>query len=565
MTVSAKPKSTTFHQLGLSEPMLRAIEMVGYEAPTPIQSQAIPPLLAGRDVIGQAQTGTGKTAAFALPMLERLDATQHQVQALVLVPTRELALQVAEAIHSYARSREGIRVLPVYGGQPLHRQSARLRGGVHIIVGTPGRIMDHLRRETLSLATLRMVVLDEADEMLRMGFIEDVEWILAHAPGTFQTALFTATMPKEVRRLAARYLKDPVAVAIEPQVITVPATEQYYLNVPAAMKLDVLTQMLESESIQAGLIFVRTKVGAAELADQLQGRGYAAEALHGDLAQAQRENIMRRFRSGELEILVATDVAARGLDVPHISHVINYDIPYDPEAYVHRIGRTGRAGRGGKAIIFVAPREQRMLRDIERFTGQRIRPMQLPTKADIAARRLALFKEQMRKTLAEGDLDFYLTVVEDLAAEGFEMAEIAAAAARLARGDSPLEVMLEPEPIAPATDGMVRLMIDAGRRHGVRPNDIVGAIANEAGVPGKAIGAIDIDDSVTVVELPRKYQAQVLKRMARTVIRNRPIRITVAESEGERLRSSRPTRGARKRVPPEGGRSPRPRARPTES
>ena len=564
MTVTATANRTTFDQLGLSEPTLRAIERVGYEAPTPIQSQAIPPLLAGRDVIGQAQTGTGKTAAFALPMIERLAPGQPRVQALVLVPTRELALQVAEAIHTYARDREAMHVLPVYGGQPIHRQITRLRGGVHVIVGTPGRIMDHLRRETLSLEALNMVVLDEADEMLRMGFIEDVEWILAHAPGTFQTALFTATMPKEVRRLAARYLKDPVTVAIEPQRLTVPATAQHYLNVPAPKKLEVLTRVLESEPIQAGLIFVRTKVGAAELADQLQVRGYAAEALHGDMGQAQREGVMRRLRTGDLELLVATDVAARGLDVPHISHVINYDIPCDPEVYVHRIGRTGRAGRGGMAIVLVTPREQRLLREIERFTGQRIRPMQLPTKADMAARRLALFKEQVRKTLAEEDLDLYLTVVEDLAAEGFEMAEIAAAAARLARGDRPLEVVLEPEPLAPAADGMVRLLIDAGRRHGVRPNDIVGAIANEAGVPGRAIGAIDIDEHITIVELPRQYQTQVLKRMGHTAIRNRPIHITVAEPGGERPRSSRPMRGPRKPLRPEGGRPLRPRARPTK-
>ena len=544
MTVSATPHGAMFHQLGLSEAILKVVDELGYEVPTPIQSQTIPPLLAGRDVIGQAQTGTGKTAAFALPMLERLDMRQRQLQALILVPTRELALQVAQAIHTYSRYLKRVRVLPVYGGQPIHRQIERLRGGVHIIVGTPGRIMDHLRRETLSLASLTMVVLDEADEMLRMGFIEDVEWILAHASGTFQTALFTATMPTEVRRLAARYLKDPVAVVIQPQLVTVPATAQYYLNVSPLKKLEVLTQVLESEPSQAVLIFVRTKTGAADLAEQLQARGYAAEALHGDLGQSQRESIMRRLRNGELELLVATDVAARGLDVPHISHVINYDIPYDPEAYVHRIGRTGRAGRGGKAILLVMPREQRMLRDIERFIGQRIQPMRLPTKAAIAARRLALFKEQMRKTLAEGDLDLYLAVVEDLAAEGFEMAEIAAAAARLARGDTPLEVVLEPEAMAPPADGMVQLFINAGRRHGMRPNDIVGAIANEAGVPGRAIGAIDIDDRFTVVELPRQYQAQVLKRMTHTVIRNQPIRITVAESGSDRPGTSRRRRRA---------------------
>jgi ATP-dependent RNA helicase DeaD len=561
MTASVTARDTTFQHLGLNDHLLKAIDAVGYERPTPIQARTIPPLLGGRDVIGQAQTGTGKTAAFALPMLARLEAGQPRVQALVLVPTRELALQVAEAIHSYARGLGWVRVLPVYGGQPIQRQIARLREGVQILVGTPGRIMDHLRRETLSFEAMTMVVLDEADEMLRMGFIEDVEWILAHAPGTFQTALFTATMPKEVRRLAARYLKDPVTVAIQPTLVTVPTTEQYSLHVPAVSKLSMLTQVLEAEPIQAVLIFVRTKVGATDLAQQLQARGYAAEALHGDLEQAQRERIMRRLRSGELEILVATDVAARGLDVPHISHVINYDIPCDPEVYVHRIGRTGRAGRGGKAVLLVTPREQRLQREIERHIGQRLRPLKLPTKAAMAARRLALFKDQLRKTLAEGDLDLYLTVVEELAAEGFEVAEIAAAAARLARRGTPLEVVLERGVGAPTEQGMARLLIDAGRRHGVRPSDIVGAIANEAGVPGHEIGAIDIDERETVVELPQQYQTQVLERMARSRLRNRPIRITVAKPGGDRPRPPRPARGARGGRDPEGG-PPRPRALP---
>jgi len=546
LIASATPKSTTFQQLGLSEPLLKAIDDVGYEGPTPIQFQTIPPLLAGRDVIGQAQTGTGKTAAFALPILEGLDAGQPRVQALILVPTRELALQVAEAIHTYARYMGRVRVLPVYGGQPISKQITRLQGPVHVITGTPGRVMDHLRRGTLSFEALKMVVLDEADEMLRMGFIEDVEWILAHAPGTFQTALFAATMPKEVRRIAARYLKDPISIAIEPRRVTVPATEQYFLHVPPLNKLDVLTQLLEYELSEAILIFVRTKTGAADLAHKLQMRGYAAEALHGDMSQAEREGVMRRLRSSELELLVATDVAARGLDVQHITHVINYDIPYDPEAYVHRIGRTGRAGRGGKAILFVLPREQRMLREIEGYIGQRLLPMNLPTKADIAARRMALFKEQIRKLLAEDDLELYLALVEDLAAEGYEAAEIAAAAARLAWGDRPPEVVVEPEAMAPTEDGMVRLLIDAGRRHGVRPSDIVGAIANEADVPGQAIGAIDIEDHFTVVELPEQYRAQVLKRMAHTVLRHRPVHITVAEQSGDRRRASRPRRKSKK-------------------
>jgi ATP-dependent RNA helicase DeaD len=542
MPAETKAIDDPFQQLGLGTPLLKAINAVGYEVPTPIQTKVIPPLLAGRDVIGQAQTGTGKTAAFGLPMLQALDAAQQQVQALVLVPTRELALQVAEALHTYARFMAHVRVLPVYGGQPIHKQIERLRGGVHIIVGTPGRIMDHLRRGTLSFERLKMVVLDEADEMLRMGFIEDVEWILEHAPGTYQTALFTATMPKEVRRIAARYLEDPVAVAIAPKTVTVPAIEQHYMHVPALNKLEVLTHLLESELSQAVLIFAGTKTGAADLAEKLQARGYMAEALHGDLSQAQRESVLGRLRSGHLEILVATDVAARGLDVKNISHVINYDIPYDPEAYVHRIGRTGRAGREGKAILFVTPRQRRLLRDIERYIGQRLTPLKLPTKADVAARRIALFKESIRKTLAEGDLELYLSVVEELAEEGFEMAEIAAAAARLVRGDKPLEVTLEPAAlhVGRTEDGMVRLFIDAGRTSGIRPSDIVGAIANEANVPGQAIGAMDIYDHFSVVELPSRYRAQVLKHMAHTVIRGRSIRLNAVRPHGDK--SVRPAR-----------------------
>jgi ATP-dependent RNA helicase DeaD len=524
----------SFDQLGLSKPILAAIKDVGYEAPTPIQSRTIPPLLAGRDLIGQAQTGTGKTAAFAIPILEALDLGREEVQALVLTPTRELCIQVAEAIHTYARHLGPVRVLPVYGGQPIQPQLRRLRGGVHVVVGTPGRVMDHLRRGTLGLAAVKTIVLDEADEMLRMGFIEDVEWILAQVPGARQTALFSATMPKEIRRIAERHLKDPVVVEIEHRTLAVPSVEQRYLHVAERQKLEALTHLLETEPIEAVLVFVRTKTGAADLGERLKARGYAAEAMHGDMGQAQRESVIRRLRSGQLEIVVATDVAARGLDVGRITHVVNYDIPHDPETYLHRIGRTGRAGRAGKAVLFVTPREQRMMREIERFIGQRVEAMKMPTRADVAARRAALFKESLRKALAEEDLEPYLTLVEDLAEEtGLEMAEIAAAAAWLARRDKPLDVAVDAAPPGPpAEDGMVRLFIDAGRRSGVRPADIVGAIASEAGVPGKAIGGIDVYDQYTLVEIPVQYRQQVLDRMAHAAIRNRPVRIEVARPGG---------------------------------
>src|SRR5688572_11183464 len=447
MKAKAEAISDSFEQFGLSEPLLKAIADVGYETPSPIQQKTIPLLLEGRDVVGQAQTGTGKTAAFALPILEKLGPARAGVQALVLTPTRELAIQVAEAFHTYARHLGGVRVLPVYGGQPIHQQLRRLEGGVQVVVGTPGRVMDHLRRETLNLAGLKTVVLDEADEMLRMGFIEDVEWILEHTPAERQTALFSATMPREVRRIADRYLREPASVEIEHRTLTVPTVEQRYVNVSEGQKPDALTRLLEAATSpgEATPIFARTKVGAAELTEKLQARGYAAEAMHGDMSQAQREAVIRRVRGGQVELVVATDVAARGLDVERITLVINYDMPNDVESYVHRIGRTGRAGRAGRAVLFVTPRQLRMKREVEQYTGQRIEPMRTPTEADVAARRVALFKERVLKTLAGGELDLYLSLVEELAEEsGRDMAEIAAAAVRLAGGDKPLEVALEP-------------------------------------------------------------------------------------------------------------------------
>ena len=527
---------TAFTELGLSAPLLAAIEEVGYEAPTAIQARTIPALLAGRDVIGQAQTGTGKTAAFALPILQSLDVDNAEVQALVLTPTRELAIQVAEAIHTYAKRMGALRVLPVYGGQPMQQQIRRLRAGVHIVVGTPGRVMDHLRRGTLAFDALETVVLDEADEMLRMGFIDDVEWILGQMPGARQLALFSATMPREIRRIAERHLRDPERVEIEHATVTVAETEQRYLNVTERQKADALTRVLEVEAPEAALVFVRTKTGAAELAERLQARGYAAEAMHGDMTQAQREQTIRRLRAGQVETVIATDVAARGLDVERITHVVNYDVPWDAQSYVHRIGRTGRAGRAGTAILFVTPRETRLLETIERFTGQRITPMRMPSAADVAARRASLFKEQLRAAARADGLEPYLSLVEELAEEaGLDMAEIAAAAAKLARAGKPFEVVAAPapertvKPRAATGDGeMVRLFIDTGRQAGVRPADIVGAVAGEADIPGRAIGAIDIHERFTFVEVPAEYVDQVLDRMRRVKIRKQPVTVKMA-------------------------------------
>ena len=565
MTLEPEKPPSEFEQLGLNDPLVQAIDEVGYEAPTPIQRKTIPLLLEGKDLIGQAQTGTGKTAAFGLPILQKLDLDRKEVQALVLTPTRELAIQVAEAIHTYSRKLGRVRVLPVYGGQSIQTQLGRLKSGVHVVVGTPGRIMDHLRRGSLDFSALKIVVLDEADEMLRMGFIEDVEWILEQGPQILQTALFSATMPLEIRRIADRYLKDPVEAMIEHKTLTVPTVQQRYMNVSENQKLDALTRLLETEitSGEAVLIFSTTKVGAAALAEKLQARGYAAEAMHGDMNQAQRENVVRRLRNGQVEIVAATDVAARGWDVERISLVINYDIPYDTESYVHRIGRTARAGRTGKAVLFVTPRQMRMLREIQRYTGQHIEPLKVPTRADVAARRAALFKDRILKALEEEELDPYLNLVDELAAEsGHDMSEIAAAAARLARGDKPLEIVMEiePEPDQPVDDGMVRLFIDAGSRNGVRPGDIVGAIANEAGVPGKVIGAIDIYDRFTFVDVPLQYKEQVLERMSGVAIRGREANIRIAPPRAETPRpagkrdSRRRSRSTGPNFFPKGGR-----------
>ncbi len=535
MTTEQPLPAEGFTQLGLSAALIQTLSDVGYETPTPIQQQTIPWLLAGRDLIGQAQTGTGKTAAFALPILERLALDRNVVQALVLTPTRELAIQVADAFHTYAKRLGRVRVLPIYGGDSIQKQVNRLSTGLHIVVGTPGRIMDHLRRGTLDLAGLQTVVLDEADEMLRMGFLEDVAWILEQAPAGRQMALFSATLPREVRRIAEQYLRDPARVEITHATLTVPTVEQHYMNVPEPQKLDALTHLLETEATpgEACLTFARTKLRAADLAEKLQTRGYAAEALHGDLNQAQREAVIRRLRSGQTEIVIATDVAARGLDVDQITRVINYDIPADPEAYVHRIGRTARAGRAGKAILFVTPREERMKREIERYTGKRLTAVKVPSQADVAARRMALFKERLLKTLQEEELELYLELVESLVQEsGRDMAEVAAAAARLARGDKPLVVPTEPAPedVAQVEAGMLRLFIDAGRAGGVRPADLVGAIANEAHLPGKVIGAIDIYDDFSFVDIPAEYLNQVLAAMAGATIRNRVVMVRRATS-----------------------------------
>ncbi len=538
---------TTFAQFGLSDELMKAVSDLGYEMPSPIQAKTIPLLLEGKDIIGQAQTGTGKTAAFALPTLQRIDTTTSKIQALVLTPTRELAIQVAEAFHSYAKHLGRVRVLPVYGGQSISQQIRHLRSGVQIIVGTPGRVMDHIRRETIDISNLKMVVLDEADEMLNMGFQEDVEWILSHTPDTRQTALFSATMPRQVKRIAEKYLQNAVNVEIEQKTMTVPTIQQFYLNVSDKQKTDALTRLLETETAsgEAVLIFHRTKLGAASLTDKLQARGYAAEAMHGDMSQAQREIVIKKLRSGAVEIVVATDVAARGLDVERIATVVNFDMPSDTENYVHRIGRTGRAGREGKAILFVTPRQQRMLRDIERYTKQKIEPIKLPTQADVAARRVSMLKDRITATLDEQDLELYLSLVEDLAEEtGRDAVEIAAAATFLAVGEKPLQVNIEPERtrFSYAEEGMSRLFISVGRRQQISPAHIVAAIANEADVPGKAIGAIDVNDQFSLVDVPTEFVSQILERMSRSRIGKQNATIRLDANAAESAKEFAPSR-----------------------
>jgi len=548
--------SSDFEAFDLHPQLLQAVDDMDYETPTPIQEQAIPALLAGRDVLGQAQTGTGKTAAFALPMLQVLDTETGGIQGLVIEPTRELANQVAKAIRDYGQ-HSGVRVLPVYGGQSYDRQIRRLRQGVDVVVGTPGRMLDLIRKRLLDLRNVRYLVLDEADEMLSMGFIEDIEAILDETPSDRQTALFSATLPKPIRRLADRYMNNPQTIAVNPGQVTVKDTEQRYYLIHQSDKLAALLRLLEVESATTTLVFTRTKIGAAELAENLYARGVPAEALHGDMAQAARERVMGHFRSGKIPVLVATDVAARGLDIDDISHVINYDVPLDPEAYVHRIGRTGRAGKRGVALTLITPRDERRLRSIEAYTMEPIARADLPTVDQVMARRDTLFLNHMLEQLAQLE-DRSSGLVQRLCDLGFTPEQIAAAAMQMTRtGDQSQSVA----PIAvldgfsrsrrrssgsdsrrrrPRSgddrlrggrrkggreQGMVRLAMDIGKQEGIRPRDIVGAIASEANIPGRSIGAIDIEDQRTLVDVQEKYVEQVLAKMHRGRIRGNWVKL----------------------------------------
>ncbi|HEY0867755.1 MAG TPA: DEAD/DEAH box helicase [Fimbriimonas sp.] len=528
-TVETPQELPAFTELGLSEPIVQAITELGFESPTPIQAQSIPVLLKGEDIIGQAQTGTGKTAAFALPLIEKVEPSNPIVQALVLAPTRELAVQVAGGIWDLAR-HTGLKVVPVYGGQPIDRQIRALQNGAHVVVGTPGRILDHLRRGSLSLQRVSFCVLDEADEMLALGFAEDMEAILAELPAERQVACFSATMPDRIVELTRKFLRKPRHISIEPKRRTLETTNQTYYDVPKGKKLEALARVLDMESPGPTIVFCRTRQETSDLTDALRLRGYNAEGLHGDMSQAERDRVMRRFREGQADLLVATDVAARGLDIETVTHVINYDIPWDVEQYIHRIGRTGRAGRSGDAITLVEGKQRRQLEVIERVIGAKIKPARIPTAADIAARRRDLFKETLREALEAGQFDGHLATVEELL-EDHDPSQIAAAALHLlwqsqhSAPAGPAEVDADFE--QPEL-GMARIFIGLGRQDGLRPGDVVGAIVGETKIPGKSVGVIDILDRTAFVEVPIGEAERVVEALQRTKIRNRKVKVQLA-------------------------------------
>lgn len=517
-----------FGDIQLSKKILNAITDMGFEEPSPIQSQTIPLVLSGNDVIGQAQTGTGKTAAFGIPIVEKIADHRH-IQALVLTPTRELAIQVSEEIAKIGKLKR-IKTLPIYGGQSIDRQIRALQSGVQVVIGTPGRLLDHIRRNTIKLNSVKMLVLDEADEMLDMGFIEDIETIIQQVPsGDRQTLLFSATMPSAILRLADKYMKNATVVTISKEQLTVPLIDQVYYE--TRDKLEGLCRVLDVETAGTLIIFCRTKKGVDDLVASLQARGYMADGLHGDLSQSQRDRVMRKFRDGKLEILVATDVAARGLDIDHVTHVINYDIPQDPESYVHRIGRTGRAGKKGVAITFIEPREFRQLKLIERLIKTRIIRKDLPSPADVIERYREVIKNQLIDTLEQDNYHDYGTIVQDLLT-AYSANDIATAALKLFQEGYKEKTVEEKSNFANtgAEAGMVRLFINVGRAQKIRPEDIVRTMAEEADIPGHVIGVINIYEKFTFVEVPETVAERVLSVMHRNTIKG--YRINVEPARG---------------------------------
>ena len=560
--MTQKTENATFDALGLAPAVLEAITEIGYESPSPIQAAAIPHLLDGQDILGQAQTGTGKTAAFALPILSRIDLTKNSPQVLVLAPTRELAIQVSEAFQRYASRLKGFHVVPIYGGQDYRQQIKALKRGVHVVVGTPGRVMDHMSRGSLKLDTLRCLVLDEADEMLRMGFIEDVEWVLEQIPTEHQMALFSATMPKQIQKISKTYLNEPVLVSIKTKTATAGTVRQRYWMVSGFHKLDALTRMLEVEETDGVIIFSRTKTMTVELSEKLAARGFAADALNGDIPQKLREQLVGKLKNGQLDILVATDVAARGLDVPRISHVINYDIPYDTESYVHRIGRTGRAGRTGDAILFVAPREKRMLHTIERATRQRIEEMVLPSREEINSRRIDRFKSQITDALGRQEhLEFYRELIEGYRMEqDIPSIEIAAALASISLGDDFLldekdeprtrkrkerrteekretrNKKREPEKRQESRPprGYRRYRMAVGSSHQATSEKILSAVVEVAGLFNEDVGTISVGEEQSTIDLPEGMPRDIFQALRKSWVCGQRLQIELVGEKGER-------------------------------
>jgi len=570
----------SFSELGLSAPVLEALNSIGYETPSPIQAEMIPFVMEGRDVLGQAQTGTGKTAAFALPILSQIDTKIKTPQVLVLAPTRELAIQVAEAFQKYAAKMKGFHVLPIYGGQDARGQIRQLERGVHVVVGTPGRVMDLIRRKSLKLNALKTLVLDEADEMLRMGFIDDVEWVMEQIPEQRQIALFSATMPAPIHKITKKYLDNPKEIFIKVKTATASTITQRYWMVSGHHKLDALTRILEAEPFDAMIIFVRTKNATTELADKLEARGYSAAPINGDIAQNQREKTVDNLKRKKIDILIATDVAARGLDVPRISHVINYDVPYDTETYIHRIGRTGRAGREGDAILFVAPREKRMLQQIERATKQKIEMLEMPSTEMINNKRVARFTQNITDMISNEGLEFYASILEKYTLEhNIPAIEVAAALAKMVQGDEPL--LLSNAPVAQKSnrdrndrdrndrgdrknrdrgsrrdredrgegrgrrrersdrgehikeEGLQTYRLEVGHDHGVKPGNIVGAIANEAGIDSKHMGRIQINDDYSTIDLPEGMPKDIFADLKSVRVAGQKLNISVYGEESE--------------------------------
>lgn len=548
---STEAASTTFADLQINPSVLRAIADVGYESPTGIQAATIPALMAGSDVVGLAQTGTGKTAAFAIPILSKIDVTSTATQALVLAPTRELALQVAEAFSRYGAHLPKINVLPIYGGSSYSVQLAGLRRGAHVVVGTPGRVIDHLERGTLDLSHVDYLVLDEADEMLTMGFAEEVDRILSETPEYKQVALFSATMPPAIRKITTKYLHDPLEVSTKAKTATAENISQRYIQVAGPRKMDALTRVLEVESFEAMIVFVRTKQATEEVAEKLRARGFSAAAINGDIPQGQRERTVAALKDGSIDILVATDVAARGLDVERISHVLNYDIPHDTESYVHRIGRTGRAGRSGTALLFVSPRERHLLKAIEKATRQSLTEIELPTVEDVNAQRVAKFADSITAALGSPGIDLFRKLVQDYEREhDTPMADIAAALAVQSRDG--VEFLMSPEPPPerrerradrrdrPERQSSARPLatyrIAVGKRHKIGPGAIVGAIANEGGLHRSDFGHIAIGPDFSLVELPAKLPKSTFKRLEHTRISGVLINLQPERSSGNKPR-----------------------------